>query len=305
MLENLRRKSLVNSYSSRQENISFELGCATYGDLISMPQSQRFEIRPAKITTSFSRIAKQLTELLKIEYAAFGYKFNMILCPSSGKGKPKTFLLGEILVTQDLYRRLTQKNPSYFNGITYDRIIYSRDTVARDIGTDLSRPLETVSVFKMIEFCNALSLLHGFEPCYTLKGEYNWDCDFKKNGYRFPTEKEWTYAAKAGTENKWAGTNGIWQLSEYAWYKRNSNIQTQPTKAKLPNEWGFYDMSGNVWEVCAKKENPNNPNDDIYPILGGSYMSDETIIEIRSKDAISSQRSNEDIGFRLARTISK
>lgn len=294
MLANLRRKSLVHSYFSRQGNISFELGCATYGDFLSMPHCQRFELKSANTQASFPRIAKNLTKLLKVEYDANGYKFNMISCPSLEKGKLKIFSLGETLVTQELYTRLMQRNPSYFNGI-----IYHYTEMERDIGTDLSRPLEKIPIYHMIEFCNALSLLHGFEPCYTQSSvdfSLTWICDFKKNGYRLPTVKEWRYAAKAETQNKWSGTNDPQKIGDYAWYKNNSSIQTQPTKTKLPNEWGFYDMSGNVWEVCETK---NKAGENL--LLGGSYMSDSLYIQIESKEDCSS--SGKDIGVRLARTI--
>ena len=294
MLENLRRKSLVHSYFSRQENVSFELGCATYGDFLSMPHCQRFELKSANTQASFPRIAKNLTKLLKVEYDANGYKFNMISCPSLEKGKLKIFSLGETLVTQELYIRLMQINPSYFNGI-----IYADTEVKRDIGIDLSRPLENISIDGMIKFCNALSLLHGFEPCYTQSPfdfSFNWDCDFKKNGYRLPTVKEWRYAAKAETKNKWSGTNDPQKIGDYAWYRKNSSIQTQPTKTKLPNEWGFYDMSGNVWEACETKN-----KDRANLLLGGSYMSDSLYIQIESNEAY--QWYSKDVGFRLARTI--
>jgi formylglycine-generating enzyme required for sulfatase activity len=291
MLENLRRKSLVHSYSNQEDKISFELGCATYNDLLCMPYTQRLEKNITQTRAPFKRAMNNLTKLLKVECDAFGYKFNMILCPKVGKVKP--FLLGETPVTQELYIRLKQVNSSYFDGV-----VYLGTEVERNIGTDLSRPVEKLTVVQMMEFCNALSILQGFDPCYSKQSD-NWVCDFNKNGYRLPEHTEWVYAAKAGTKNTWAGTNDVKKLPNYAWYKANSNLQTHPTKTKLPNEWGFYDMSGNVQEVCWLKKQ----EDDEYPLLGGSYFYDEYFAKIGESMRMRLLDKDRKIGFRLARTI--
>ena len=291
MLENLRRKSLVHSYSNQEDKISFELGCATYNDLLSMSYSQKLEKNATKTRASFKRTMCNLTKLLKVECDAFGYKFNMILCPKGGKTKP--FLLGETPVTQELYIRLKQVNPSNFDGL-----INLGTEVERNIGTDLSRPVEKLNVEKMIEFCNALSILHGFDPCYSKKSD-DWVCDFNKNGYRLPKYTEWVYAAKAGTNNAWAGTNDVKNLPNYAWYRDNSNLQTHPTKTKLPNEWGFYDMSGNVGEICWFK----SQKDTKYPILGGSIYADTSYTKIEKSMEFRLLETDKLVGFRLARTI--
>ena len=68
------------------------------------------------------------------------------------------------------------------------------------------------------------------------------------NGFRLPRAAEWTDAAKAGTSNKYAGTNDFNSIGDYAWTINNSANTIKAVATKLPNEWGLYDMNGNVDE---------------------------------------------------------
>jgi formylglycine-generating enzyme required for sulfatase activity len=146
------------------------------------------------------------------------------------------FAMQETDVTQEQYQAVTGKNPSSYT-----------------TGTDAPlRPVEQVSWYDAVLYCNALSKLSGLDTCYTYTQSNAMDavCNFTKNGYRLPTEAQWEYACRAGsTTGYWWGpdTNG---MGDRVWWSGNSNNTTHPVATKLANAWGLYDMEGNVWQWC-------------------------------------------------------
>ena len=153
------------------------------------------------------------------------------------------FYIDTCEVTQEHYQSLMGKNPSKFAGP--------------------DKPVERLSWFAAIQYCNMRSLREGFKPCYdpeTLK------CDFNADGYRLPTEAEWEYACRAGTTTRWSFGNDPGKLGKHAWFKGNANKTTHPVKQKGPNPWGLYDMHGNVCEWCndfsSEGYDPESPRKD-------------------------------------------
>jgi formylglycine-generating enzyme required for sulfatase activity len=106
---------------------------------------------------------------------------------------------------------------------------------------DTNRPVETVSWYAATNYCAKLTAREraaGRLPA-------GWE-------YRLPTEAEWEYACRAGSTNRFSYGDdpGYTELANYAWYTSNSGGTTHAVGGKLPNQWGLYDMYGNVWEWC-------------------------------------------------------
>ncbi|PZX46324.1 formylglycine-generating enzyme family protein [Algoriphagus chordae] len=190
-----------------------------------------------------------------------------------------SYELRKFPITQEFYKAITDKNPSTFIG---DRL-----------------PVETVSWIDAVNFCNGLSKSLGKNKCYTIDlATEKVTLNSKANGFRLPTEAEWQFACQAGTKEIRYG-----ELSKIAWFKENSINRTQEVGLKKPNEWGLYDMLGNVWEWCS----------DIYDetvygnyrvFRGGGWCDQE-----RSVMATTRRRSHpfsfkiEDLGFRIATNL--
>ena len=166
------------------------------------------------------------------------------------------FLMDKYPVTQALYQKVMGKNPSHFRG------------------EDL--PVENIYWFDAIDFCNELSERSHLEPVYEVNGK-NVKINYEKNGYRLPTEAEWEYACRGKTTGERYG-----ELDNIAWYIKNSEKQSQGVGQKIANEFGLYDMLGNVWEWCNDwynkeypkdlQEDPHGPENGFNRVLrGGSW----------------------------------
>ncbi len=209
-----------------------------------------------------------------------------------------SFLMDRYEVTQEQYVKLGGANPSSNLG---DR-----------------RPVDTVNWTAAALYCNLRSRAEGLPPCYN---EETWECDFGANGYRLPTEAEWEYACRAGTNTPYSFGRDARQLSKHGWFKGNSSKRTHPVGEKEPNRWGFYDMHGNVAEWCndvysknyyaeSPSGNPRGPEKgEIRVLRGGSWnysaescrSSSRTGENFRVIDACIT----ESIGFRCVRNASQ
>lgn len=190
-----------------------------------------------------------------------------------------SFYMDKYLVTQEQYQGILGDNPSRWKG---DK-----------------NPVEQVRWSDAARFCNERSHLEGLELCYDLE---TWRCNFDANGYRLPTEAEWEYACRAGTQTTYFFGNDPSKLGDYAWFDRNSGGHPQPVGLKRPNPWGLYDICGNVWQWCndsyqvdyyekAPQENPRGPKDgETKVVRGGAW-------KFSDQNGRSGYRYNEDPGY--------
>ncbi len=191
-------------------------------------------------------------------------------------------------VPQGLYKAVTGMNPSEFKGNDY-------------------RPVEQVSWYDAVKFCNLLSERQGLKPCYSVNGstnagrwgnggkdyyDYDVEVDESANGWRLPTEAEWEAAADDG--HAYSGSDSI---DDVAWHYKNSDRHTQKVGTKKPNTNGLYDMSGNVWEWCWDKSGSS-----LRVYRGGSWYNDAEYCAVAIRNSYIPDNRGSYLGFRLVRS---
>ncbi|MCP4273750.1 MAG: SUMF1/EgtB/PvdO family nonheme iron enzyme [Gammaproteobacteria bacterium] len=183
------------------------------------------------------------------------------------------FYMQKTEVTQGQWRTVMDSNPSSFKqGDNY--------------------PVENVSWDDVQEFIAKLNKESG-------------------ENYRLPTEAEWEYAARAGTTTKWYCGDNEGCLDSIAWYNANSDEKTHPVGTKQPNNWGLYNMGGNVWEWCqdwyddgyyknSPADDPTGPEAGSNRVIrGGCWYFSARYCRSSDRSSFGPSFGNGIIGFRL------
>lgn len=192
------------------------------------------------------------------------------------------FWLGKTEVTQRQWQSIMGSNPSRFKGE--------------------ERPVESVSWDEAMEFC--INLTFREQKAERLPAGYE---------YALPTEAQWEYACRAGmvTRFPYGDDFGYKQLGKYAWYLGNSDALTHDVEGKLENQFGLYDMHGNVWEWCldwysgsypgGNVTDPKGPSSGVDRVLRGGGWSDPGR-HLRSSDRSGTRPYNRRafLGFRVS-----
>jgi len=195
-------------------------------------------------------------------------------------------------IAQGQYTAVIGSNPSYFTG-------------------DDNYPVEYVSWYDAMRFCNRLSDAAGLDRCYN---ESTWACDFSMNGFRLPTEAEWEYACRAGTTTEYYTGDSESDLARAGWYYGNSSSKTHPVGQKVANTFGLYDMHGNVWEWCndwygsygsGSVTDPTGAHTGSYRVIrGGSWSLDGGYCRSARRDGRPPAFRDYYVGFRVLRRAS-
>lgn len=188
-----------------------------------------------------------------------------------------SFYMGKYPVTQTQWEKVMGNNPSNFKGE--------------------DRPVENVSWKDVQEFVKKLNNKESADK------------------YRLPSEAEWEYVCRAGTQTRYSFGDDESKLNEYAWYNQNSGSETHPVGQKKPNSWGLYDIHGNVWEWVQDRWHDNyekapfdgsaweDGSSPLHVMRGGSWCLNAGYCRSADRNGYDIFLRDDSVSFRLLRKL--
>lgn len=184
-------------------------------------------------------------------------------------------------------------------------------------------PVEGVTWFDAILFCNARSRSEGLDTVYTWSGPVSKDGRIvgmgsvkenrRRSGYRLPSEAEWEYAARAGAEGMWSWGNDSSETVKYGWVGANAQGHTHPVAKLAPTGDGLYDMQGNVWEWTSDwiaayssvaQVDPAGPATGVVRVFRGGCINEKSSYPKNGdREGNTPDHYSAVLGFRCARSL--
>ena len=193
----------------------------------------------------------------------------------------RPFFIGQRPVTQIHWESVMGFNPSKF----------------QEGWSSGLRPVDSISYVDCMEFVNRLNQSFN-KPQLSVDGIW-----------RLPTEAEWEYCARSGTDTKWCFGNFDGDLDDYGWHAGNSGASTREVGLKKSNNWEIFDIYGLISEWCLdnyrndyttpSKQSPYTSDSDIYCVRGGSWFTESDSTRSSARSHAKKDKTSDGIGLRL------
>jgi formylglycine-generating enzyme required for sulfatase activity len=192
----------------------------------------------------------------------------------------------------------------------FQRFLKSRDRKVLRRQSKPDCPVAMLTWYVAAEYCNWLSDQEGLERCYDPNDEGKFEAGMKpvpnclnRTGYRLPTEEEWECACRAGAVTSRYYGESVELLRKYGWYVENSGSRSWDVATLKPNDWGLFDMHGNVWNWCHDEDDASKTEKRF--LHGGSYVDAAQDVRAARRHKSDSGYLSPYIGLRPARTLRK